>query len=263
MNFLKNSPKVSIIIVVYNSEKYIDCAIQSIKKQKYKNWELVIVNDCSNDLTKEIIKKYKSKKIRIINLKKNIGAYRATDLAFKKITGKYVAILDSDDYSHSERIIKQVTELEKNPKIGLVLTKYKCINIENKIIKNIEKEKSISYKNFNRLFPCINLACNSSAMFRKEFIKELNFYNKDFFYSYDYNFFLKIFKVSKIKFINKFYTFYRIHRNQRTNILKKKIIFKENLYNLRWSLSNNLINRDNFLIFLKNYFNNFFKYLIS
>ncbi len=94
MNFLKNSPKVSIIIVAYNSEKYIDCAIQSIKKQKYKNWELVIVNDCSNDLTKEIIKKYKSKKIRIINLKKNIGAYRATDLAFKKITGKYVAILE-------------------------------------------------------------------------------------------------------------------------------------------------------------------------
>lgn len=263
MSFLKNSPKVSIIIVVYNSEKYIDCAIQSIKKQEYKNWELVIVNDCSNDLTKEIIKKYKSKKIRIINLKKNIGAYRATDLAFKKITGKYVAILDSDDYSHSERILKQVAELEKNPKIGLVLTKYKCIDIENKIIKNIQKEKSISNNNFNRLFPCINLACNSSAMFRKEFIKELNFYNKDIFYSYDYNFFLKIFKVSKIKFINKFYTFYRIHSNQRTNVIKKKIIIKEKLYYLKWSVKNSLINRYNIFIFLKSNFKNIFLYLIS
>jgi glycosyltransferase involved in cell wall biosynthesis len=258
-----SNPLVSVVMTVFNGEKFILKSINSVIKQNYKNWELIIVNDNSQDSTNKILNKYQSKKIKIINLKKNIGAFQATNLAFKKITGKYVAILDSDDYSHSKRIVKQVAELEKNPNIGLVLTKYKCIDIENKIIKNIEKEKSISYNNFNRLFPCINLACNSSAMFRKEFIKELNFYNKDLFYSYDYNFFLKIFKVSKIKFINKFYTFYRIHPNQRTNILKKKIIFKENLYNLRWSLSNNLINRDNILIFFKNYLKNFFKYLIS
>jgi glycosyltransferase involved in cell wall biosynthesis len=255
--------KVSIIIAVYNSEKYIKYSIESIKKQTYKNWELIIINDCSTDSTKEIIDKYKSKKIKIFNLKKKLGAYKATEFAFNRIKGKYVAILDSDDYSHSNRILSQINQLEKNPQIGLVFTKYKCINEKNKIIKNIKKEKSISENKFNRLFPCINLACNSSAMFRKKFIKELIFYNKDFFYSYDYNFYLKIFKVSKIKFINKFYTFYRIHPYQRTNTVKKKIIFKENLLNLKWSANNGLISRRNILFFFTSYLKNFFQYIVS
>jgi glycosyltransferase involved in cell wall biosynthesis len=263
MFLLKSTPKVSIVIVAYNSEKHINCAIQSIIKQEYKNWELIIVNDCSNDFTKKIIRKYKSRKIKIINLKINIGAYKSTDLAFKKVTGKYVAILDSDDYSHPKRIISQVVELEKNPNVGLVLTKYKCVDIKNKIVKIKKKESFIKENNFSRIFPCMNLACNSSAMFRRKFIKELVFFNKDYFYSYDYHFYLQIFKISKIKFVNKFYTFYRIHSNQRTNTVKKKIIFKENLYNLRWSIKNGLINRDNILIFFKNYFKNFFQYLIS
>ena len=257
---MKNNPKVSIVIVCYNYAKYIEFSIKSILKQEYKNWELIIVNDNSQDCTKEILDKYKSKKIKITNLKKNIGAYKATNLAFKNVKGKYIAILDADDYSHPKRILQQVLELEKDSKIGLVITNYKFIDSNNNFIKN---NRFVSQKDFNKQFPCINLACNSSAMFRKKFIKELNFYNKDCFYSYDYNFFLKIFRVSKIKFISKFYTFYRIHSNQRTNVIKKKIIFKENLYNLRWSASNGLINRNNILIFFKNYFNNFFKYLIS
>lgn len=250
MFFLKNNPKVSIIIVCYNSEKFIQFAIESIKKQEYKNWELIIINDCSNDLTKEILKKNKYKKIKIINLKKNVGPYKATNLALKKATGKYVAILDSDDYSHSKRISSQVFELEKNPKIGLVLTKYKLINEKNKIIKNIG---FISEKDFNKRFPCENLACNSSAMFRKKFVEDLTFYNSNYFYSYDYNFFLKIFAVSKIKLINKFYTFYRIHENQRTNKLKEKIILKENISHLFWSMNNGLININNLDLFLKRF----------
>ena len=257
---MKNNPKVSIVIVCYNYAKYVKFSIKSIIKQEYKNWELIIVNDNSKDSTKEILDKYKSKKIKIINLKKNIGAYKATNLAFKNVKGKYIAILDADDYSHPKRISQQVLELEKDSKIGLVVTNYKFIDSNNNFIKD---NRFISQKDFNKQFPCVNLACNSSAMFRKQFIKELNFYNKDCFYSYDYNFFLKIFKVSKIKFFNKFYTFYRIHSNQRTNVLKKEIIFKENLYNLGWSARNGLINRHNILIFIKNYLNNFFKYLIS
>jgi glycosyltransferase involved in cell wall biosynthesis len=256
--------KVSVIIAAYNSEKYIDYAIQSIKKQEYKNWELIIVNDCSTDLTKKIIEKYKSKKIKIINLKKNIGSYKATNLAFRKITGKYIAILDSDDYSHPKRIISQVIELEKNPKVGLVFTKYRCIDEKNKIIKDIKKKESISDSDFNVIFPCQNLVCNSSAMFRRNFINELIFYNKDFVYSCDYNFYLKIFKVSKVKCINKFYTFYRIHFNQSTQSIKlKKIIYNENLKHLEWSKANGFINKKNIYLYYKNYLINYFKLLLN
>jgi len=248
MFFLKNSPKVSIVIVSYNHAEYIRFAIKSILNQTYKNWELLIVNDNSQDSTKEILNKYKSKKIKIINLKKNIGPYKATNLAFQKVKGKYIAILDADDYSHPKRISSQVQELENHSEIGLVLTNYKLIDKNNKFIKS---NRFLTQKDFNKKFPCENLACNSSAMFRSKLIQELVFYNKDFFYMYDYNFYLKIFVISKIKIINKFYTFHRIHDNQRTNVIKKKKILKEYLLMLKFSMRHQLINLNNSCLFLK------------
>jgi len=250
MYFIRNKPKVSIVIVCYNSEKYIKFAIESIKQQKYKNWELIIVNDGSCDITKKIIEKYKSKKIKIISLKRNVGAYKATNLAFKKTSGKYIAILDSDDYSHPKRILSQVFELENDYKVGLVFTKYKIVNENNKIKKNKEFELK---KDINKRFPCENLFCNSSAMFRRKFVKQLGFYNKNYYYSYDYYFYLKIFMVSQIKLINKFYTYYRIHKNQRTKNLKKKIIIQEQILHLIWSLNNGLINRGNIILFFRRF----------
>jgi len=255
-----SNPLVSVVMTVYNGERFISKSINSVIKQNYKNWELIIVNDNSQDSTNKILNKYQSKKIKIINLKKNIGAFKATNLAFKKINGKYTAILDADDYSHAKRISAQVLELEKNSDVGLVITNYKLIDENDNFIK---KKRFFSQKDFNKRFPCENLACNSSAMFRSKFIKELKFYNKDFFYMYDYNFYLKIFKISKVKIINKFYTFYRVHKNQRTQILNKNIIFKENLLILFWSMKNLLINLNNAGLFLKRFFINLIKYFFA
>jgi|688.fasta_scaffold245997_2 glycosyltransferase involved in cell wall biosynthesis len=253
-------PLVSVVMTVFNGEKFLSKSINSIINQSYKNWELIIVNDNSQDSTNKILNKYQSKNIKIINLKKNIGAFKATNLAFKKVKGKYTAILDADDYSHPKRISGQVIELEKNSDIGLVITKYKLVDENNNFIK---KSRHFSQKDFNKRFPCENLACNSSAMFRSKFIQELKFYDKFFFYMYDYNFYLKIFKISKVKIINKFYTFYRVHKNQRTQTLKKNIIFKENLLILLWSMKNLLINFNNAALFFKRFFINFIKYFFA
>lgn len=247
-------------MVCYNYAEYIEFAIKSIIKQKYKNWELIIVNDNSQDATKEILNKYRSKKIKIVNLKKNIGPYRATSLAFGKVKGKYIAILDADDYSHPKRISSQVQELEKNLEISLVATNYKLVDKNNKFIKS---NRFISQKDFNKRFPCENLICNSSVMFRIKFIHELEFYNKDFFYMNDYNFYLKIFKIGKIKMLNKFYTFYRVHKNQRTNILKKKNILKENFKMLLWSMKHQLIGVNNIVLFSKKFLIIIIKYFLA
>ena len=241
---------------VYNSEKYVRFAINSIIKQKYKNWELIIVNDSSNKTTKNILDTYKFDKIRIIHLKKNLGPYKAIDLALKKANGKYIAFLDSDDASSKNRIGSQVSELEKNKKIGLVISKYKIIDQRNKIIKN---SRSYSKKEFNRKFPCENLCCNSSAMFRKSILKKIKFYNKNFFYSNDYNFYLKIFSLTSIKLINKYYTFYRVHKENRTHLLKEKNIIFESLQHLKWSKKKGLINKDNIMLYYKNLLKNYFK----
>lgn len=107
--------KVSIILPNYNSSKYLISTISSIKNQTYNNWELIIVDDCSDNKTKKILKKYKkSKKIKIIWLKKNRGAAYCRNLAIKKSRSKYLAFIDSDDLWKKNKLNIQIKYMIKN-----------------------------------------------------------------------------------------------------------------------------------------------------
>jgi len=247
-------------MAVYNGEKYIEKSITSVKNQKYRNWKLIIINDNSNDSTKKIIEKYKSNKIKIINLRKNLGAYKAVDIATKFIDGKYTAFLDSDDIFHPNKLSEQVKFLEKNKEVALVATWYKIFNDKGIFLRNIKITES-EYE-FNRIFPCQNIICNSSVMLRSRLFELYKFYDKKkIIYAYDYNFFLKIFKEYKFFVLNKFYTYYRAHNNQRTKLKKtQKIIFKENIYHLNWSKKNILINKNNIIYYYWRYIINYFKF---
>ena len=88
----------------YNAEKTIKRAIDSVLKQSYANIELVIINDCSTDNTENLIKEYKSNKIKLINHEVNLGAGCARDTGVKNCTGDYIKFLDSDDYLSADAI---------------------------------------------------------------------------------------------------------------------------------------------------------------
>lgn len=254
--------KVTIVMAVYNGSNYIVQSIRSVINQNYRKWELIIVNDNSTDNTLEIINKFKSTKIKVINLKKKSGPYKALSIGFNKARGKYIAILDSDDIAHPDRIRSQVKVLDIEENIALVSSWYQKIDSNNKIIKKVKipLEKNFFLENF----PCNNLLCNSSVMFKKNILKKINYYNKNFIYSNDYNFFLKVFTKYKIKIINKFYTSYRIHNNQMSQEKKlKRMIYNENLKHLKWSKNHGLINKNNIILYFKNYFINYFKLLIN
>jgi len=109
-------PLVSIIMPAYNSEKTIEESINSVIAQTCKNWELIVVNDCSTDNTKEIIKKLKSNEIRIrlFTSVRNNGVAKARNFALKKANGKYIAFLDSDDLWLPKKLEKQVSFMVRN-----------------------------------------------------------------------------------------------------------------------------------------------------
>ena len=88
---------VSIITPCYNSEKYIADTYNSIKSQSYKNWEWIIVDDCSSDKSVEIIKSFNDNRIKLIIQSKNQGAAHARNLALNKAQGRFITFLDSDD----------------------------------------------------------------------------------------------------------------------------------------------------------------------
>lgn len=107
---------VSIIVPVYNSEKFINDTIRTVQEQTYGNWELILVNDCSTDNSVSIIEKYvkEDNRIKLINLECNSGAAIARNTGIEQATGRYIAFLDADDLWHKEKLEKQIKFMKKN-----------------------------------------------------------------------------------------------------------------------------------------------------
>lgn len=107
---------VSIIMPAYNAEKYIAEAIESVLKQTYTNWELIIVNDCSTDATEQFAKKYQEQdeRIKLRSLPENKGVANARNIAIQNAVGRYIAFLDSDDIWLPEKLEKQLDFMKIN-----------------------------------------------------------------------------------------------------------------------------------------------------
>lgn len=105
---------VSIIMPSYNTADYIAQSVQSVLNQTYKNWELIIVDDCSTDNTDQVLSKFKDERIHILKNKKNMGAAVSRNKAIRAARGQWVAFLDSDDLWKKEKLEKQIAFMEQN-----------------------------------------------------------------------------------------------------------------------------------------------------
>ncbi len=117
-----NSPKISVIMPVYNAEAYLQEAIESILNQTFKDFEFIIVNDCSSDLSWNIIQQYfkRDKRIIVIRNEKKLGVGRSRNKGFSFAKGKYIAFSDADDISLPDRLEKQCKFMEENTEVGIV-----------------------------------------------------------------------------------------------------------------------------------------------
>lgn len=106
---------VSVIMPSYNTGKYIADSIESVLRQTYSDWELLIVDDCSTDDTDEVIKPFlHDQRIRYLRNEKNSGAAVSRNKALKEAKGKWIAFLDSDDIWMPEKLQKQIQFMESN-----------------------------------------------------------------------------------------------------------------------------------------------------
>lgn len=145
MGEYNNIGLVSVIMPVYNSEKFLEVATNSVINQTYKNWELILIDDCSTDTTQIIISHLQSRdsRIRSARLESNSGAAIARNEAVKLAKGQYLAFLDSDDYWYPKKLSKQI-EFMKNNGYYFSCTNYDKINENgeslNQVIKVIKRE---------------------------------------------------------------------------------------------------------------------------
>lgn len=118
---------VSIIMPSYNTANFINMTIESVLRQTYKNWELLIVDDCSTDNTDEVVAKYDDKRIIYLKNIKNFGAAVSRNKALKNAKGKWIAFLDSDDLWYSSKLEEQIKFMEKN-KYSFSYTNYREVD---------------------------------------------------------------------------------------------------------------------------------------
>ena len=143
---MKHTSLVSIITPSYNSEKYISQTIESVLNQTYKDWEMIIVDDCSSDNSRKIIEKYcqKDQRIKCITLKENVGASKARNKATEEANGDYIAFLDSDDLWLPDKLKKQMQLMEEE-NIVLSYASYYAINKDGRVIKTFRAKDKVSY----------------------------------------------------------------------------------------------------------------------
>ena len=167
------SPKVSVVISVYNGEKYLKEAIDSILSQTFKDFEFIIINDGSTDKTLKIIKSYKDPRIVLIS-RENKGLVESLNEGIKKAKGKYIARQDADDISVKNRLYSQLELLEKENK-NAVFSFFEMIDDTNKL-KNIFTSPIRNVDVYRSLF-IRNPLGHGSAMFEKSLFDELGGYS--------------------------------------------------------------------------------------
>ena len=244
-------PKVSILMTVFNHEKYIKSSIDSILSQTFKKFEFVIIDNGSTDESRKIIKKIKDKRIKFFYFEKNIGRTKCLNFGVKKCKGKYIAILDSDDHAKKERIKTQYDFLEKNLDVSLVGSNYNIIDHKGRIIK--KKKIDIDLYEYPNKILFNNVIAHSTVMYRNKIIKKIGGYPNKYIYAQDYAFYLKLIKNYKIKLSKKILANIRInHKDSETFRSRSISIRLEEIRLIIWIIRNIKTNyREKIKIFLK------------
>lgn len=204
-------------MAAYNAAPYIAKSIQSVLDQTFTDFELLIVNDGSVDNTVSIIQSFQDTRIRLIENDRNRGIPYTRNVALTEAKGELIAILDSDDISHPERLSIQLDQMNQDPELAVLGSWAKIINSQG----DLSEETLQVHTDPNEIKVTLffeNTLVHSSVMMRTEILRQVGGY-PNHQVAQDYGLFCKIAEQYKIKNIPQFLVQYRIHSN---NISKTK-----------------------------------------
>ena len=191
--------KITVLMSVYNGEKYLRDSIDSILNQTFKDFEFLIINDGSTDNSLKILNSYDDNRIKIVNNETNIGLVNSLNKGLRIAKGKYIARQDDGDYSYPDRLQKEYNFLEHNKDYALVGTLTEVIDENNNTIKYWDKVRSA--EEIYYLLSFRNILTNTSVMFEKKLVLEIGGYNGLFKFSQDYELGYRISRRKKVYII--------------------------------------------------------------
>lgn len=201
-------PIVSVIMPVFNAEKYIEDAIDSLLAQTFTNFELIIINDGSTDYSESLIFRYRDKRIRYIRHSANLGLIAALNEGIRHASGEFIARLDADDVANPNRLFKQVQFLLRNPDHSICGSSYQVINAKGQKLYNVSLPTSD--RQIRTLLFFGNCICHSSVMFRTSSLdKEL--YRSTYTLCEDYDLWRRLIEWNKVAVLPEPLINYRLH----------------------------------------------------
>jgi len=239
---MKKNPLISVIMPVYNSEKYLSLAIESVLNQTIKDLEFLIIDDCSTDSSVEIIKKFmkKDKRIKLFKTNENSGGCtKPINVGLKNAKGKFIARMDADDLSNKNRFELQLESL-KESKADISSTNLDFIDEKGKVF--LKRKYDLS--DFSNLIQIESPIAHGTILAKKSVFDKYGLFDEKFKTSQDYDMWLRLWSRG-VKFIlcDRILYSYRQHsktgktlktKNTIKNVLKIK--FKAmKIYNIKFS----------------------------
>jgi len=187
------SPAISVIMTVYNGERYLAQAIDSIRQQTLGDFEFVIVDDGSEDRTPKILAEAQADpRIKVIS-KPHLGRARALNVAWTHARGLYVANLDADDLAEPNRLEKQFIFLQQHPEVGLLGTAWRFLNQDDEDTENETLVRPpLTDLELRSALVRRNPFYHSSVMMPRRVLEEVGGYNERFHVAIDYELWVRI-----------------------------------------------------------------------
>ncbi len=223
---MNNEKLVSIIMPAYNCQKYISESIESVLRQTYENWELVIIDDCSTDNTNQIIKSYKVIDSRIILFENvsNMGAAYSRNYAVKKANGTYLAFIDADDIWENDKLEKQINYMDCN-NISFSCTSYGKIDSNS----NILKKQCIARKIYHYTDMLKRCPGNSTIVYNCKLLGKIE--GPDIKKRNDFAMFLQVIKKSGTAYgLEEILGYHRVHDDSISIRKKNLVVYQWKVY---------------------------------
>lgn len=208
---------ISIVLPTYNGEKFIRQSINSVINQTYKEWELIIVNDCSTDGTNKIVEEYAKSdtRISVIYNEVNQKLPASLNIGFNQAKGDWYTWTSDDNVFKPEALEKMHEELMNNQSIDFIFSDYAVIDPDDFILFEVKTgpQEEIFLK--NNIGACF--------LYKKELHQKLNGYNKEKFLVEDYDFWIRAYEKYTFKHMDVNLYYYRIHNSSLTAERKDSI----------------------------------------
>jgi glycosyltransferase involved in cell wall biosynthesis len=208
---MDNNPRVTVLMPVYNGEKYLREAIDSILNQTFTDFELLIINDGSTDESQKIIESYNDKRIRLVNNETNLKLIETLNKGLKLAKGEYIARMDCDDIAMPDRFKTQVDYMDSHKDVGVCGSYIKTFITGNKPRTRKLYTDSNEIRCTYLFWGCM---AHPSVMLKKKLFSDNNLeYSKDFIHAEDYELWSRCLKLFNITNLPVPLLMYRVHKN--------------------------------------------------